>query len=53
MMGNIQEMLFYMADGKYKQFQCRLIPNISPQEVIGESHQITPEQKAYLKFSKV
>ncbi len=49
-MGNIeklvQERLFLMQDLEYKAFQCRLMPNVAPERVIGVR---TPELRKYAK----
>lgn len=43
---SIQERLFQMQDLKYKEFQCKLIPTISPEKVIGVR---TPELRRLSK----
>lgn len=44
---SIRKMLFSLADEKYRVFQCRIIPTVSPETVLGVR---TPELRRYAKI---
>ncbi len=44
---SIRKMLFSLADEKYRDFQCRIIPTVSPETVLGIR---TPELRRYAKI---
>ncbi len=44
---SIRKMLFSLADEKYRVFQCRIIPSVSPETVLGVR---TPELRRYAKI---
>ena len=43
---NIQQTLFQMQDKGYRDFQCKLIPTVDPERIIGTR---TPQLRAYAK----